>query len=114
MLGNALVLIAAADSPVRLKVTPGFDLAGALGDGRLAYVARGEAPLGIVYQPDAQAEKRVRVVGVFPEDSHPPITYPVALTVSARPEAARLADFLTGETARQIFMRYGFAPLPPR
>src|SRR5467141_1101089 len=41
----------------------------------LAYVARGEAPLGIVYQTDAQAEKRVRVVDVFPEDSHPPITY---------------------------------------
>ena len=65
----------------------------------LAYVARGEAPLGIVYQTDAQAEKRVRVVGVFREGSHPPITYPVAPTVRARPEAARLADFLTGERA---------------
>jgi molybdate transport system substrate-binding protein len=80
----------------------------------LAYVARGEAPLGIVYGTDAQAEKRVRVVGVFPEGSHPPITYPVALTVRAPPEAARLADFLTGETARQIFTRYGFGPLPAR
>jgi molybdate transport system substrate-binding protein len=80
----------------------------------LAHVARGEAPLGIVYRTDAQAEKRVRVVGVFHEGSHPPITYPVALTVRAPPEAARLADFLTGETARQIFTRYGFAPLPAR
>src|ERR1700687_3186731 len=44
----------------------------------LAYVARGEAPLGIVYQTDAQAEKRVRVVGVFPEDTHPTIISPVA------------------------------------
>ena len=52
-----------------------------------------------MYQTDAQAEKRVRVVGAFPEGSYPPITYPVALTVRARPEAARLADFLTGERA---------------
>ena len=155
VLGNALVLIAPADSPLRLDITPGFDLAAALGGGRLAtadpdsvpageyaraaltklgvwqrvsgrlvrgenvraalaYVARGEAPLGIVYRTDAQAEKRVRVVGVFPEDSHPPITYPLALTVRARPEAARLEDFLSGETARQIFTRYGFAALPAR
>jgi molybdate transport system substrate-binding protein len=78
----------------------------------IAYVARGEAPLGIVYRTDAQAEKRVRAVGVFPEDTHPPIRYPVALTARARPEAARLADFLSGETARQIFTRYGFAALP--
>ena len=76
----------------------------------LAYVARGEAPLGIVYRTDALAEKRVRVVDVFPEDSHPPITYPVALTRHARPEAARLVEFLAGDTARQIFVRYGFEP----
>jgi molybdate transport system substrate-binding protein len=56
----------------------------------------------------------VRVVGAFPEDSHPPITYPLALTVRAPAEAARLADFLTGETARQIFTRYGFAALAAR
>jgi len=77
----------------------------------LAYVARGEAPLGIVYGSDAQAEKRVRVIGMFPEDTHPPITYVLALTASARPEAARFAEFLAGETARQIFARYGFIPL---
>jgi molybdate transport system substrate-binding protein len=111
------------------RLPRGFDLAAALGGGRLAtadpdsvrageyaraaltYVARGEAPLGIVYQTDALAEKRVRVVGVFPEGSHPPIMYPVALTVRAPPEATRLADFLTGESARQIFTRYGFTAL---
>ena len=154
LLGNSLVLIAPADSPLRLSIAPGFDLTAALGEGRLAtadpdsvpagkyaraaltklgvwqsvsdrlvrgenvraalaYVARGEAPLGIVYQTDAQAEKRVRVVGVFPEDSHSPITYALALTVRARPEAARFADFLASETARQIFTRYGFTA-PPR
>jgi molybdate transport system substrate-binding protein len=78
----------------------------------LAYVARGETPLGIVYGTDARAEKRVRVIDVFPADTHPPITYPMALTVHARPQAGRLADFLGGAQARQIFVRYGFTAPP--
>ena len=153
VLRNTLVLIAPADSTLRLRIAPGFDLAGALKGGRLAiadpdsvpageyaraaltrlgvwsrvsdravrgenvraalaYVARGEAPLGIVYRTDARAERRVRVVDVFPEDSHPPITYVVALTSRARPEAAQLVEFLTGDAARQIFVRYGFTAPP--
>jgi len=74
----------------------------------LAFVARGEAPLGIVYRTDALAEKRVRIVDVFPQDSHPPIIYPIALTVRAGPEAQRLLDFLIGPAARPIFLKYGF------
>jgi molybdate transport system substrate-binding protein len=74
----------------------------------LEYVARGEAPLGIVYQTDALAEKRVRVVGAFPAASHPPIIYPVALTAKAGPEAAAFEDFLSGPEALGIFSRYGF------
>jgi molybdate transport system substrate-binding protein len=54
----------------------------------LEYVARGEATLGIVYRTDALAEKRVRVVDVFPPGSHPPIIYPVALTSGAGARAA--------------------------
>jgi molybdate transport system substrate-binding protein len=77
----------------------------------LAYVARGEAPLGIVYQTDAQAEKRVRVVAIFPADTHPPIVYPLALTARARGPAGRYADFVVSDTARQIFVRRGFVPL---
>jgi molybdate transport system substrate-binding protein len=74
----------------------------------LAYVARGEAPLGIVYRTDALAEKRVRIIDTFPVDSHPPIVYPVALTATARPQAAALLEFLLSEEARAIFARYGF------
>jgi molybdate transport system substrate-binding protein len=77
----------------------------------LEYVARGETPLGIVYQTDAQVEKRVRVVAVFPPDTHPPITYPLALTATARPAAEQFANFLAGDAARAIFVRYGFEPL---
>jgi molybdate transport system substrate-binding protein len=79
----------------------------------LAYVARGDAPLGIVYGTDAQAEKRVRVVAVFPADSHPPIVYPAAVTAQGQADAARYVDFLRGQAAQEIFARYGFSA-PPR
>jgi molybdate transport system substrate-binding protein len=75
----------------------------------LAFVARGEAPLGIVYQTDALAEKRVRIVDVFPEDSHPPVTYPIALTTHASPEAQQFEDFVVSEAAKPIFRKYGFS-----
>jgi molybdate transport system substrate-binding protein len=81
----------------------------------LMYVARGEAPLGIVYQTDARAEGRVRVIDVFPADSHPPITYPLALTAGAGADAARYAAFLTSAAARDVFVGRGFVMLqPPR
>jgi molybdate transport system substrate-binding protein len=152
VLGNALVLVAPADSPVHLRIAPRFDLVGALAGGRLAtgdpdsvpvgqyaraaltqlgvwdsvaarlvraenvraaleYVARGEAVLGIVYRTDAQAEKRVRVVDTFPEDTHPPITYPATVTAGARAQAPQFVEFLSSDEARRIFVRYGFTPL---
>jgi molybdate transport system substrate-binding protein len=80
----------------------------------LMYVARGEAPLGIVYQTDARAEGRVRVIDVFPADSHPPITYPLALTAGAGADAARYAAFLTSDAARDMFVGRGFVILQPR
>jgi molybdate transport system substrate-binding protein len=78
----------------------------------LEYVARGETPLGIVYRTDARADPRVRIVDTFPGNSHPPIIYPVAVTADASPAAAQFATFLESPAARQIFTRYGFAPLP--
>jgi molybdate transport system substrate-binding protein len=74
----------------------------------LLLVARGEAPLGIVYETDAKIEPAVKVIGVFPEDSHPPIIYPVALTANAKPEAAQYLEFLRTQAARTIFEGYGF------
>jgi molybdate transport system substrate-binding protein len=153
VVGNSLVLIAPASSRLRVRIAPGFDLAKALGAGRLAvadpdsvpagiygraalqklgvwgsvasrlvraenvraaleYVARGDAPLGIVYRTDALAEKRVRIVGVFPVNSHPPIIYPVALTRRAGETAARYVAFISGADARPIFRKRGFEPLP--
>ena len=74
----------------------------------LAFIARGETPLGIVYETDAKLEKRVRVVALFPADSHPPILYPVAVTAQARPAARELVEFLQSPTAHEAFKKYGF------
>ncbi|HKU13174.1 MAG TPA: molybdate ABC transporter substrate-binding protein [Steroidobacteraceae bacterium] len=78
----------------------------------LAFIARGETPLGIVYETDAKVEKRVRVVDFFPADSHPPIVYPVAATAHADPTAWRFLEFLKGDAAQEAFKKYGFQVLP--
>ena len=151
-LGNQLVLIAPADQPGDVALTPGVDLLGRLGaSGRLAtgdpasvpvglyakaaltalnvwdqveprlaraenvraallLVERGEAPLGIVYATDAATDPGVRVVGVFPDDTHPPITYPFALTkLGDQVEARALLAFLTGPQAAPVYRRLGFS-----
>jgi molybdate transport system substrate-binding protein len=77
----------------------------------LAYVARGEGPLGIVYATDAKVEPNVKVVGVFPDNSHDPIIYPVAATVNAKPEMTQYLAFLRSSTAKSIFGGYGFSVL---
>jgi molybdate transport system substrate-binding protein len=74
----------------------------------LSMVARGEAPLGIVYETDAEIEPAVKVIGVFPDNTHDPIIYPVALTVTAKPDAARYLSFLRSQTAKSVFEKYGF------
>jgi len=75
----------------------------------LRFVAQKEAPLGIVYGTDAKSEPEVRVVGTFPEDSHPKILYPVALTVSAKPEARKFLEFLVSPEAAPSFEAQGFS-----
>jgi molybdate transport system substrate-binding protein len=75
----------------------------------LALVARGEAPLGIVYSTDARVEPGVKIVGTFPAGSHPAIIYPVAATTTAKPEAAGYLAFLRSAAAKAIFEKYGFA-----
>jgi molybdate transport system substrate-binding protein len=74
----------------------------------LTLVARGEAPLGIVYETDAMVERGVKIIGRFPADSHPAIVYPVAATVDAKPESGRYLDFLQSMPAKTTFERYGF------
>lgn len=75
----------------------------------LALVERGAVPFGIVYATDARASAKVRVVGVFPATSHPPITYPVALLkTSTHPQAEAFRRFLLSREGRAIFARHGF------
>jgi molybdate transport system substrate-binding protein len=75
----------------------------------LLLVERGEAPAGIVYGTDAAASKAVVVAGIFPADSHDPVSYPFAVTKSGdTPEARALLDFLAGPQAREVFVAHGF------
>ncbi len=89
---------------VQMKITRSENVRAAL-----ALVERGEAPFGIVYATDAQASQRVRVIGVFPAGSHPPITYPIAiLKASTNRDAEGFRRFLISREGRAIFARRGF------
>jgi len=146
---NRLVLIAPADSRLNLAISPGFNLAAALGTGRLSvadpdtvpagryaraaltslgawdgvadrlaradnvrgallFVARGETPLGIVYATDARIEPAVRVIGVFPADSHAPIHYPAAALKNSSTSAIRYLDYLGSREAAETWKKFGF------
>jgi molybdate transport system substrate-binding protein len=77
----------------------------------LTLVARGEAPLGIVYSTDAKVEPGVKIVAAFPEATHEPIIYPVAATVVAKPDVKSYLAFLRSGEAKAIFEKYGFVVL---
>jgi molybdate transport system substrate-binding protein len=153
LLRNELVLIAPSNSSATLRIAPGFALATALRDEKLAManpdsvpagkygkraleslgvwkslekqvvrtdnvraalalVARGEAAFGIVYKTDALAERSVRIVDTFPEETHAPIVYPAALVALGKsPVAKEFLDFLRSGAARPLWEKYGFAPL---
>ncbi|HUE19477.1 MAG TPA: molybdate ABC transporter substrate-binding protein [Stellaceae bacterium] len=79
----------------------------------LLLVSRGETPYGIVYRTDAAAEPRVKIVGTFPADSHPPIIYPaVLIATSKNPEAAKYLAFIESTKAKLAFEKQGFTVLP--
>ncbi|WP_292551509.1 molybdate ABC transporter substrate-binding protein [Mesorhizobium sp.] len=155
LLGNQIVLVAPEDSSIETRIEKGFDLAGLIGDGRLAMgdfkavpagkygkaaleslgvwssvegrlaqaenvraalklVATGEAALGIVYATDAHAEPGVKVIGTFPQDSHPPIVYPVAqMTDSKDKNAPAFLKCLQSAKAGELFKAHGFTVLTP-
>jgi molybdate transport system substrate-binding protein len=155
LLGNRIVLVAPKDSTVTATIAPNFDLAGLIGDGKLAMgdvkavpagkygkaaleslgvwasvepkvaqaenvraalklVATGEAVLGIVYATDAVAEPAVKVIGTFPEDTHPPIVYPVSLTAESKnADAAAFEKYLQSAKAKALFEAQGFTFLAP-
>lgn len=80
--------------------------------GALLFVDRGETPYGVVYATDAAADKKVEIVGLFPEDSHKPIIYPIAATVHADAEAKKFLSFLESPAAKPAFEKQGFTVLP--
>ena len=153
LLGNEIVLVAPKGSTAQATIAPNFDLAGLVGDGKLAManvksvpagkygkaaleklgvwatveskvaqaenvraalmlVSTGEADLGIVYTTDASSDPAVKVIGTFPEGSHPPIVYPVAeLTGSKSPDASEFLKYLQSAKAKELFEAQGFTYL---
>lgn len=81
----------------------------------LLLVERGEAPLGIVYSTDAAASKGVKVIGTFPAESHPAVTYPFAVTrrAAGNQEARDFFAFATGSEAAEVYRRFGFGLRAP-
>ena len=71
----------------------------------LAYVARGEAPLGIVYGSDVAAEPRVSILWRMSPETHPDIQYPARALTS---EGVAALDHLRSPGAQAAFARYGF------
>jgi molybdate transport system substrate-binding protein len=74
----------------------------------LALVARGEAPLGIVYATDALSEPHVSIVARFPQASHAPIVYPAAVIAPATAAASAFTAYLSSLKAHAIFEAHGF------
>lgn len=94
-------------SSIEPKLAPAADVRSAL-----ALVSRGEAPLGIVYETDAKVDASVRIVAMFPEETHTPIVYPVAIVATSKnPDALKFLGFLAAPAAGVIFERYGFRVL---
>lgn len=92
-------------SRVEKKVARSKDVRAAL-----ALVERGETPLGQVYATDAAISDKVKVVGVFPLESHPPIVYPVAIVAGHKSDTAgRFMEFLQSPDAKAVFKKYGFS-----
>jgi molybdate transport system substrate-binding protein len=78
----------------------------------LLLVSRGEAPAGIVYRTDAAADPNVAIIGTFPDATHPPIIYPVALTANAaHPDAAAFLAYIRSDRATTLFEAQGFTVL---
>ena len=74
-----------------------------------AYVARREAALGIVYETDARAEPRVRIVARIPESAHPPIRYDAAVVKGGDARCARQwLEALRRPAYRKIFSDAGY------
>ncbi|ETA53617.1 molybdate ABC transporter substrate-binding protein [Ponticoccus alexandrii] len=151
LLANRLALVAHGEA-APVEITPDLDLAGMLGDDRLAMalvdavpagiygkqalttlglwdsvsgsvaqtdnvraalalVSLGEAPFGVTYRTDALADAQVSIAGLFPEDSHDPITYPMAALAGQEALAQPFLTYLSGPEAAGTFEKHGFAVL---
>lgn len=78
----------------------------------LSYVETGNVDAGIVYKTDAKLSDKIKVIATALPAYHSPIIYPVAvLKNSKNPDLAKkLVQFLSSDTAKKVFEKYGFIP----
>ena len=90
--------------PLSQRLLPAKDVRSAL-----MMVELGEAELGIVYATDAKKSSKVKVVGIFPEESHNPIVYSAAI-IGAEPSygVIRFFEFLKSKDVATVWESYGF------
>lgn len=79
----------------------------------LMYVERGESDAGIVYVTDAMQSDKVKVIGTFPEDTHPPIVYPAACLKGSGASAKAFLDFIRSPAGNAVWKKYGFERAEP-
>lgn len=94
-------------SALERRLAPSPDVRAAL-----AYVARGECALGIVYATDVAISDGVQIVATLPDSLHAPIRYPAAIVAGRdRPDVRRLFEHLRSTEAQALFSRRGFTPI---
>ncbi len=68
--------------------------------------------LGLVYLSDILTNPALRVVDTIPQDYYSPIVYQASVVAGDNMDAARgFLNYLKGETAQDIFAKYGFLPV---
>ena len=75
----------------------------------LALVDRGEAPFAVIYETDMRLAKNIQLAAVFPQNSHPPISYVMAKVKGNDGHSTNLFyKFVRSEEGREILRRHGF------
>lgn len=76
----------------------------------LMYAEKGEVDGAFVYKTDALLAKQAKILFTVPQELHPRVTYPMALTVvgAKNKEAVAFLAYLNSENARTVLAKYGF------
>lgn len=76
----------------------------------LAWSTSGNADVGFVYKSDALSSSDSKIIETVSEDKHSPITYPMGVIKASKnaDSAKAFEDFLSTDTCKKIFEKYGY------